>query len=526
MTNLLNDTSETNQAVPLRFTRLYVSLLIILSVLLTIGQVLTQWRLSAVQDELWIIRYAALQRHQSQMIVKQALQIADINEQDLFRQNVAELRKVFDQFERYQNQVKEGRVIDHNVYIPNAPKVQQLYRDIQPEFDAFRVSVSQLITLEQPSEVLMPTTQASLKLLLANEKPFLQEIDAIVREYTGELRMKLGRLQQIEFYLYLFTIATLLAISFLIIRPAADRLREAIGELIAAKNRTRAANTELMNANLSLQETRQQLFAATRQQYQREIDEQRMRKSYLITGQEEERKRLSRELHDGLGQMLTAIKLQLEGLEGVLRRQAATAVPAGGEEKTTPGPVATPYDRNIRNLKGLVMQTIQEIRNISNDLMPTVLSDFGVLPALKMLTESNRSTGVDVTFESSLIHNSDEPLRFDKDVEIMLYRVTQEAISNAMRHGHATHIGVELVERDAYIHLIVTDNGRGFVRKQPAMDELTPRNGRAPSQGLHNMQERTELLNGKLSIKSTPGKGTRLLVSIPYKMQLAPYDIH
>ena len=286
MTNLLNDTSETNQAVPLRFTRLYVSLLIILSVLLTIGQVLTQWRLSAVQDELWIIRYAALQRHQSQMIVKQALQIADINEQDLFRQNVAELRKVFDQFERYQNQVKEGRVIDHNVYIPNAPKVQQLYRDIQPEFDAFRVSVSQLITLEQPSEVLMPTTQASLKLLLANEKPFLQEIDAIVREYTGELRMKLGRLQQIEFYLYLFTIATLLAISFLIIRPAADRLREAIGELIAAKNRTRAANTELMNANLSLQETRQQLFAATRQQYQREIDEQRMRKSYLITGQE------------------------------------------------------------------------------------------------------------------------------------------------------------------------------------------------------------------------------------------------
>jgi signal transduction histidine kinase len=110
----------------------------------------------------------------------------------------------------------------------------------------------------------------------------------------------------------------------------------------------------------------------------------------------------------------------------------------------------------------------------------------------------------------------------------MLYRVTQEAISNALRHGSPQHIVVELVERDDYIHLIVTDDGRGF--NQAAIADGYPvkhySDRETPSQGLHNIRERAELLKGKLNITSTLGKGTRIRVSIPNQMQFAQYDIN
>ncbi len=516
VSDLLNDNTETSRAIPFRFTRLYVSLLVILSVLLTVGQTVTQWRLTKVRNELLFIRYAAFQRHQSQQIVKQALQMADRNEEDRFLANQSELRAVFHEFEKSHIQGRSGTIPNLNISLTNSDTVQQLYRAIQPEFQALQHGVRHLLTLKNVAEIQTPQAQASLNLLLANENPFLRKVDTIIQLYNSELRTRLQQLQTIELYLYGFTILMVLAIGLLIIRPATARLRQTVAQLVEAESRTKAANHQLRTANQSLQETRQQLFEATRQEYKREIDEQRMRTSYLIAGQEEERKRLSRELHDGLGQMMTAIKLQLEGL---MKRQHKAQLSTGEGQTVS-------YDRNMANLKQLVMQTIQEIRAISNDLMPTVLSDFGVLPALKMLTESNRNSGVDVTFETSCVHHMEGSLRLNKDVEIMLYRVTQEAISNALRHGKPGHIVVELIERDDYIHLIVTDDGRGFVVNDvTAISPINrPDERETPSQGLHNIRERAELLKGKLNIQSTPGKGTRLRVSIPYQMQFAQYD--
>lgn len=513
MSNILHDNKKDGSAIPVRFTRLYMTLLLILTLLLTVGQGLTQWRLRAVQDELWIIRYAALQRHQSQQIVKQALQLTDANEQDHFAATVAELRQVFPTFERYHLQGRQGRVDEHNVAIPNSDTVQRLYAGIRPEFSAFQQSARRLMTLRQPQDVARPDVQTSLELLLANEKPFLEKIDGIVREYTGELRAKLERLQAIEFYLYLFTMLVLVGIGLLIFRPATRRLRETFAQLIEAESRTTAANRKLLSLNKSLKETRQQLFEATKEQYQQQIDEQKMQTSYLIAGQEEERKRLSRELHDGLGQMLTAIKLQIEGLEVGLARIA----PADPDGRAT-------YPRNLQMLKRLVTQTIQETRTISNNLMPSVLSDFGVIPAIKMLAENDRSETIDVTFSTNL---TTDGFRLDKNIEIMLYRVTQEAVSNAVRHANPSHIDIELMDRGNSLQLLITDDGRGFqMPRRPLASGRVMSNGdsfpgqirtdRPPSQGLHNMQERAKLLNGKFKIHSTVGKGTRIQVSIPH----------
>ncbi|CCH52812.1 histidine kinase [Fibrisoma limi BUZ 3] len=527
MSDGFSNNNKNHQVIPVRFTRLYVTILVTLAVLLTIGQGVTQWRLNTVQDKIWITRYAALQRHQSQQIVKQALQIEDPNEQANFAANVAELHQVFATFERYHLEGREGRVSDQNVTIELPDRIREMYLAIRPEFEAIQSSARRMMRLQRFEEASQPDVQASLQLMLANEKPFLEEMDAIVREYNAQVRNELSSMQTIEAYLYLFTVLVLVGIGLLIIRPAARKLRQTLAQLIAAEARTTAANKKLISVNKSLKETRQKLFEATKQQYQQEINEQKVRTSYLVAGQEEERKRLSRELHDGLGQMLTAIKLQIEGLEAGLARNAAQPAANG----------TVPYAKNLSTLKNLITQTIQETRTISNNLMPTVLSDFGVIPALKMLAENDRSEAIDVTFETNL--TPDMP-RLNKDLEIMLYRVTQEAVSNAVRHAQPSHVHIGLFEKDSYLHLIVTDDGRGFkpgskLQRQKEAEELNSvrsqtiashESNRRVSQGLHNMQERAKLLNGKFKISSVPGKGTKVQVSIPYNTQPIHHDTY
>lgn len=487
MLDPLDDNTKANQAIPSRFRQLYITMLVTLTVLVTIGQGLTQWRLNTAQDELYVIRYAALQRHQSQQIVKKALQLVDAKEQRNFTNNLTELDGIFTTFERYHLEGRQGHLTNYNITIQKTDSVEQLYRTIRPHFEAIQTGTRAILKLQTATEANSPAAQASLRLLLANENPFLEQMDTIVRQYTNELRQKLTRLQAIELYIYLFTIIVLLGIGTFILRPAVHKLRQTIAQLVAAEKDTALVNKKLLSLNRSLKVTRQKLFEATRQQHQQELNDQKLRTAYLIAGQEEERKRLSRELHDGLGQMLTAIKLQIEGLE------VRQALP------------------NTATLKTLIAQTIQETRSISNNLMPSALSDFGIVPALKGLADTHRKSSlVDVRLQTNL-----PAVRFDKQVEIMLYRVSQEAVSNALRHGSPAHIGISLFEKDDYLHLVIDDDGRGF---------SSQRSRAADGQGIHNMHERVELLNGKFRLTSTPGKGTKVQVSVPYYSQPAPYE--
>ncbi len=497
MPDLFNDNTKNNPTIPFRFTRLYIRTLILLALLLTIGQGLTQWRLNAVSDELYVIRYASLQRSQSQQIVKKALQLTDAREQSSFAANQNELNAIFMAFERYHLEGRQGHLLAYDITIQKSDSVEQLYRLIRPHFEAIQRGTRVILRLHNTDEANTVAAQASLQLLLDNEKPFLEQIDMIVRQYSTELRQKISRLQYIELYLYLFTIAVLVGIGMFIFRPAVGKLRQTIAQLVEAEKNTTQTNKKLLSLNRSLKATRQKLFEASKQQHQQELNDQKIRTAYLVAGQEEERKRLSRELHDGLGQMLTAIKLQVEGL-AVSRAASGTNGAANGVD-------------NLNTLRTLIAQTIQETRSISNNLMPSVLSDFGIIPALKGLAEMQRQSGpVGVTFQANL-----PPTRLDKQIEIMLYRVSQEAVSNALRHAEPTHITINLFEKDDYLHLIVEDDGRGF-RPQ--------RSRTANGQGIHNMHERVELLNGKFRLTSSPGKGTKVQVSVPYHLQLAHHE--
>ncbi|MBI4645706.1 MAG: HAMP domain-containing protein [Bacteroidia bacterium] len=210
-----------------------------------------------------------------------------------------------------------------------------------------------------------------------------------------------------------------------------------------------------------------------------EIQEEKKRRlSALIDGQENERQRLSRELHDGLGQSIAALKLRLEK-------------DLSGEESL----------KKIDHLETLFEPLIDEVHKISNDLMPSVLTAFGLVNALRNLCdEISEHTNIIVHFET----NSPD-LKLEEKQKIYLFRITQECLNNSVKHSGCTDIFVVLNKIENYILLSIIDNGKGLDLK--AIKER---------KGLSNIRERINILNGELEITSEKDKGTKVEVKLVY----------
>ncbi len=198
--------------------------------------------------------------------------------------------------------------------------------------------------------------------------------------------------------------------------------------------------------------------------------------------QEDERKRLARELHDEIGQALTSILIRLKAIQG----------------ETQPDIMISRLD----DLRELTAQTIEELRRISMDLRPAALDNLGIIPALRWyIKQSSDTAGISIQF-----NGPDKSERYPAEIELILYRVAQEGITNAIRHGKAEKIEVTL-ERDArLIRLVIEDNGKGF---NPYL--------RDQGLGLVGMRERVELLDGRFQITAALGAGTKLWIEIPIK---------
>ena len=199
-----------------------------------------------------------------------------------------------------------------------------------------------------------------------------------------------------------------------------------------------------------------------------------------VEAQELERKRLARELHDETGQALTSILLGLRSLEEVEDE---------GLEKA------------VGNLRELVVQTLQNVRRLAVELRPTALDDFGLAAALERLANTfAEQTGMAVEFESRLTKE-----RLPSDVETVLYRIVQEALTNIVKHAHADHVSIVLQRKDTAVTAVIEDDGRGF----PADKQ------RDGGLGLIGMKERVELVNGRFDVESSEGVGTTLVVEVP-----------
>jgi two-component system sensor histidine kinase UhpB len=208
----------------------------------------------------------------------------------------------------------------------------------------------------------------------------------------------------------------------------------------------------------------------------------------LALAEEEERRRLARELHDEVGQHLTALGLGLQELSDV-------------------APPGSDADRRATQLRALAETLGRELHGIAVRLRPAALDDFGLEAALRSYAvEWSRQSGIALD-----LHTHGQGERLPSGTESAIYRIVQEALTNVARHSGAARAGVVLEHGSAYIQVIVEDDGCGFDPKRVA----TARREGAPPLGLLGIRERTALVGGTMEIESTPGKGTTLFVRVP-----------
>ncbi|MEM8523344.1 MAG: ATP-binding protein [Bacteroidota bacterium] len=234
---------------------------------------------------------------------------------------------------------------------------------------------------------------------------------------------------------------------------------------------------------------RQQIEQLKEDQFQEQIQQQKLRASQVIEAQEEERKRIARDIHDGIGQMLTALKFNITALQ---RSKPENAKPI------------------INGINDLNAKLIKGIRTVTFNLTPPELKDYGIGPALSKLSEElTKLTGQEIIFNNRTSFKD----RFDSIVETNLYRITQEAVNNAIKHADAEYIFVHLSHSKEILSIVIDDNGKGFEPKKVALGNSKNGSG----MGLSFMQERVSFINGRVFVRSELSKGTRITLNMPMK---------
>jgi PAS domain S-box-containing protein len=217
--------------------------------------------------------------------------------------------------------------------------------------------------------------------------------------------------------------------------------------------------------------------------------------SHQILGtQETERRRLARELHDEIGQMLTTVGMRLHRLKTVCDATAEVAL-----------------NEDI----AIVNRAIEQVRELSLNLRPPMLDVLGLEAALRWYAQKqSERSGLEVQLAGHL-----NVPRLDPDLEIACFRVVQESITNVLRHAQARHVWIELQEEDAELSVVIRDDGVGF-----DVAAMQKRAGCGGSFGILAMRERIELLSGRLEIQSAPGQGTRICACFPLNRSGAPTE--
>jgi len=209
-----------------------------------------------------------------------------------------------------------------------------------------------------------------------------------------------------------------------------------------------------------------------------------------VNFQEDERKRVSRELHDGINQLLVSIRYKLDRAKSKLQKKSPM----------------NDISIIIDDADEILSSAIQEVRCISRDLRPTLLDDLGLASALKSLTNDfSERNGVEVTFD-----NNCKKQRLSHEIETAFYRIVQEALTNIEKHAKSVnHVILSIDKKRNHVSLSIKNDGIGF--DKATLYKTNPDRGL----GIRNMTDRAELLEGHLTVNSAPDKGTTVIVTIP-----------
>jgi two-component system sensor histidine kinase DegS len=214
----------------------------------------------------------------------------------------------------------------------------------------------------------------------------------------------------------------------------------------------------------------------------------------IILAQEEERKRIAREIHDGLAQTLANVVLRTEIAERMLNKDA---IGSAKEE--------------LSDLKVQVRSGIEEVRKIIFNLRPMALDDLGLIPTLRKFTQDYE----DKTKIRTKIDLVGKETRLPSGMEVAIFRVVQEAFSNVLKHSQASHVALEVTYQQQMVKIMVKDNGIGFI-----VEQIDRKIDKGSHYGLMGMRERVELLEGRMEVESDKGTGTKVSMTIPIKTDL------
>ncbi|MCU6792954.1 MULTISPECIES: sensor histidine kinase [Paenibacillus] len=213
----------------------------------------------------------------------------------------------------------------------------------------------------------------------------------------------------------------------------------------------------------------------------------------IILAQEEERKRIAREIHDGLAQTLANVVLRTEIVERMLNRDTISSA-----------------KEELVDLKIQVRSGIEEVRKIIFNLRPMALDDLGLVPALrKFIQDYEEKTKIRTKIELA-----GKEARLPSGMEVAIFRVVQEAFSNVLKHSQASHVTLELTYQQQMVKVTVKDNGIGFV-----VEQIDKKIDKGSHYGLMGMRERVELLEGRMEVESDVGAGAKVSMLIPIKLE-------
>ena len=486
--------NQLDQQVASRLTRFYMLALAVIAVLSVSGLLFIKYTISTHYDDSRIVNVAGRQRMLSQRLTKLSM----LRIEGLASADTASFDSLLTSWSQSHIQLRNGMLhMEKDYMVRKSSRLDSMFARVAPVFASLYTNFA---LIDSPNAT-VEEKNVALQIVLRDEFPFIQQMNDIVFQFDTESFDRVKRLERIEWLLTLATLVTLLIEGLFIFRPVVDHTRHVVRRLSKSENALQLVNSHLEIANRELAstnqnlaasnrklvETQQELVRTTEEKYQLQLAEDTVRSAALLEGQEEERRRFARELHDGIGQMLTGLKLHAEKLK---------SMSFADEKQRT----------RFAELCDLIGDIIQTTRQVSYNLMPSTLSDFGLGPTLQLLAEqTTRSSGMSVVFDGTR-----DGKRLSPAMEIGLYRITQEALHNAIKYAGAQTIRIFLQQDSKKIVVAVEDDGKGFSVKASANEEKPL----PVINGLDNMRTRARLLNGELTITSKPKKGTTVKASI------------
>ena len=582
-----------------KLKRMYLFALVTIAITVLLSQLLIQSNLKSQLHDSRLINISGKQRMLSQKLVKEILVYTTTT--DSTRKN-SELQKITATFSTWKSThfaLKDG---DDDLHFPkeNSLKIESLYSQIQPHFDAIVAATTDLIASE--NNVVQSKNVATI---LDNESAFLSKMNQIVGQYEKEALEKVRLQRNTEYGILSFTLFLLLLEFLFIFKPTTQRIEILIAKLLTSEKKaiklaydtevlseikedsvkelkslnyalensllycrltpdgkiihmgeqfckllqynmlsaddkfsqalsslsheqayidqlikdkhrsswhgelkTTAKNDVVIWLDLSIvpviikkgnsellvicfditerKKAEQEVERLNKAQIADKLNQQKTISSKIVENQENEQNRIAREIHDGIGQMLTGLKFSLESID------------VNDKDKT---------EQKITYLKKLSLDIIKGVRTATFNLMPPELSDYGIAASLsKLTTELGKLTGKNIVFYNKT--NFDK--RLDSLIEINCYRLTQEAVNNAIKYAESTDIAVQLSHSNSILSIIIDDNGKGF-----DVTQVEAKRNSESGMGLLFMKERIQYINGRVFINSIPGEGTRITFNIP-----------